>query len=147
MRGKDPALQKSYEFKRITPAHAGKSIADMSETNFGTDHPRTCGEKTFFSSFILDIPGSPPHMRGKGLCCTTMTGMSRITPAHAGKSDADVMQFSRCRDHPRTCGEKIKSNGGSWNTDGSPPHMRGKGPAPSARVCTSWITPAHAGKR
>ena len=71
--------------KGITPAHAGKSPAMSPGHITLRDHPRTCGEKGIsdFSGNYED--GSPPHMRGKARSPLLFPGISRITPAHAGK--------------------------------------------------------------
>ena len=70
--------------------------------------------------------GSPPRMRGKLNFSCSLLGVTRITPAHAGKT---MLVWRPCRrdgDHPRACGEndfKLKSN---RKEVGSPPRMRGK---------------------
>ena len=70
----------------ITPAHAGKSGASLSQPLSNADHPRTCGEKTFCDDAPFLILGSPPHMRGKAKKLLNHSDPARITPAHAGKS-------------------------------------------------------------
>ena len=63
-----------------------------------------------------------------------------------GKASGSVQSVRFNRDHPRLCGEKglieILENGEL----GSPPPMRGKGPAVVFRVRNIGITPAYAGK-
>ena len=71
---------------RITPAHAGKSNYVYYCQNKGRDHPRTRGEKREGSRKTFPLGGSPPHTRGKGFCAISFYGITRITPAHAGKS-------------------------------------------------------------
>ena len=51
---------------------------------------------------------------------------SRITPAHAGKSDIIVFSAGITEDHPRICGEKAFGFVKVYGRQGSPPHMRGK---------------------
>ena len=85
MRGKVFMSQFSGSEIRITPAYAGKSTKyEYGERELG-DHPRLCGEKfqTFFCKIY--VPGSPPPMRGKGLCGEAGECIDRITPAYAGK--------------------------------------------------------------
>ncbi len=72
----------------ITPAHAGKSIPQQGEPAAHEDHPRACGEKTSRIGFAAITAGSPPRMRGKVRRWVTDRGQHRITPAHAGKSQA-----------------------------------------------------------
>ena len=46
MRGKGQRPRRSYPFRRITPAHAGKRRRASACTLLSWDHPRACGEKT-----------------------------------------------------------------------------------------------------
>ena len=85
-------------------------------------------------------------MRGKASGCTSRASMYRITPACAGKSNKFLTRFSTEKDHPRMCGEKESVNDGTAIRAGSPPRMRGKGPARGWRSIQKGITPAHAGK-
>ena len=85
-------------------------------------------------------------MRGKGDFIRSMSDEDRITPAYAGKRRAQQTQFTVAKDHPRVCGEKELVSTGKEYCEGSPPRMRGKGPArPWARLAMR-ITPAYAGK-
>ena len=111
----------------ITPAHAGKSLDFGTAGQAAQDHPRTRGEKAFFSVEKSTLPGSPPHTRGKGITAKTTRTTKRITPAHAGKRGRGWLPVAWKGDHPRTRGEKYD---GVWR------EHRGTG-----------ITPAHAGKR
>ena len=70
----------------ITPAHAGKRAAACRTSPAVRDHPRTCGEKRGRMSNFSVCPGSPPHMRGKVPYHDNAWFLTRITPAHAGKS-------------------------------------------------------------
>ena len=45
MRGKDRYRSLNNKITRITPAYAGKSIADYQRYYYVEDHPRLCGEK------------------------------------------------------------------------------------------------------
>ena len=92
------------------------------------------------------IKGSPPHMRGKGGKNHRSVLQSRITPAHAGKSRPHPCTLGGMRDHPRTCGEKLHLPSLCLRLQGSPPHMRGKGPFLLSSCARDGITPAHAGK-
>ena len=130
----------------ITPAHAGKRTAPHFHERRSWDHPRTCGEKRTYSLLVSVHSGSPPHMRGKVQLHARTGGAAGITPAHAGKSGWPHPAGPACRDHPRTCGEKIARAWLQVTFTGSPPHMRGKGSRLPSRTPSSRITPAHAGK-
>ena len=146
MRGKERGVSAVQEIVRITPAHAGKSLAHGERARFRRDHPRTCGEKNWRPVHVSGVKGSPPHMRGKG-CAFTVPGKGqRITPAHAGKRRIRSAKRAGQEDHPRTCGEKCPREASSRPPRGSPPHMRGKDAAVCNEVCDVGITPAHAGK-
>ena len=69
-----------------------------------------------------------------------------VSPAYAGKRGCRTLEWPDCRDHPRVCGEKGCCKFSSRNHSGSPPRMRGKGPAMSPGHITCGITPAYAGK-
>ena len=86
MRGKVPVFPALHHWRGITPAHAGKSMLLPMQTVTGKDHPRPCGEKEKKINTPLMNAGSPPPMRGKGICSLLGLFWYRITPAHAGKS-------------------------------------------------------------
>ena len=91
--------------------------------------------------------GSPPHMRGKDPEHSSKLFCTRITPAHAGKSTEEIQSQLDEKDHPRTCGEKLKAYKSPSSNRGSPPHMRGKVYKIATGDLDEGITPAHAGKR
>ena len=70
----------------------------------------------------------------------------RITPAYAGKSFFFDPPVSLSWDHPRVCGEKIRSCFSVVWPVGSPPRMRGKAEYFMPEVDDMGITPAYAGK-
>ena len=86
-------------------------------------------------------------MRGKGLRLFVYSAFLRITPAYAGKSDIRTHFRRSTRDHPRVCGEKWIRRDEPLASEGSPPHMRGKGFRFLAVFLRFRITPAYAGKR
>ena len=85
-------------------------------------------------------------MRGKHFGGTENHQQSGITPAHAGKTHPLRHVDSKCRDHPRACGENALRDGSAHRSLGSPPRMRGKLECILNRVEYRGITPAHAGK-
>ena len=86
-------------------------------------------------------------MRGKVSTFSPSVQVAGITPAHAGKSLPPAQSRAALRDHPRTCGEKIRPCSRGRFVLGSPPHMRGKEAGRAAPEAAGGITPAHAGKR
>ena len=77
-----------FESKWITPACAGKRMPS--------------------SWAAVPLPGSPPHVRGKGAVMSLVRLATWITPACAGKSFQNVYKLCVYKDHPRMCGEKTK---------------------------------------
>ena len=109
MRGKAGKHRGHVPASRITPAYAGKSPGDENRQDAARDHPRVCGEKKIANSDELAVEGSPPRMRGKVLKNRVKSGQPRITPAYAGKRLHLMLYFSLLKDHPRVCGEKLKT--------------------------------------
>ena len=97
---------------------------------------------------FIDInrEGSPPRMRGKDHGLQHIAPDAGITPACAGKRNSWAVHWTIQRDHPRMCGEKLVEAGRISQEEGSPPRMRGKGPAGQILVVSVGITPACAGK-
>ena len=126
MRGKAMLYCAFSGGQRITPAHAGKSDPYYSARGGNGDHPRPCGEKIVRWATAASWAGSPPPMRGKGARPEPDKGISRITPAHAGKSDPYYSARGGNGDHPRPCGEKLTRTCQIALVQGSPPPMRGK---------------------
>ena len=146
MRGKPVYQNLETRNKRITPAHAGKTLASHNELYNNADHPRACGENGLKRSTAWSESGSPPRMRGKHMDSFYNPEMTRITPAHAGKT-GNPYKYLRCAtDHPRACGENHKRALQGEIEGGSPPRMRGKHGFLHFRPLCSRITPAHAGK-
>ena len=89
MRGKEYNDLDAYGRQGITPAHAGKSFREGVGKRSALDHPRPCGEKTFSHKSKRVFAGSPPPMRGKAANADGKTVCGGITPAHAGKREAN----------------------------------------------------------
>ena len=146
VRGKVSILSFFVKVGRITPACAGKRPASIKPARTAKDHPRVCGEKIIDDICSRGGTGSPPRVRGKGLSCALSLLSPRITPACAGKSLRHRPRASSAGDHPRVCGEKTESVFLMSRIIGSPPRVRGKGPAVIHIPALRGITPACAGK-
>ena len=147
MRGKGSIRYAVQRFYGITPAYAGKSRLLALLVGVFEDHPRVCGEKRFLKLPHIRGLGSPPHMRGKGWYIHSVTRVTGITPAYAGKSTTVWHKNSWGWDHPRICGEKQNPAILIMAIPGSPPHMRGKDCCATLGKTPVGITPAYAGKR
>ena len=146
MRGKGTWVKPLKNAERITPAHAGKRVAEREREGNPQDHPRPCGEKQGGVGHVLRVWGSPPPMRGKDGDVGLLLRRGRITPAHAGKRFPRGCTLRRARDHPRPCGEKVGILTPLAYVMGSPPPMRGKATQQKKKKKAPRITPAHAGK-
>ena len=124
----------------------GKAPSSFFSSNSIKDHPRLCGEKHNKNKPQIAHLGSPPPMRGKVFLPDQTSDPKRITPAYAGKSAKERKRFSREKDHPRLCGEKLELLFRSFSFLGSPPPMRGKVVDHKDEVLAAGITPAYAGK-
>ena len=111
MRGKAQAEQVRRFLNGITPAYAGKRTKSSRCPPRMWDHPRVCGEKNLCILRRVEIPGSPPRMRGKAPTKTGCSCPGGITPAYAGKRTLFCLAGRRNRDHPRVCGEKSMYSG------------------------------------
>ena len=167
MRGKDRGAARPRRIPGITPAYAGKSAVQLAGQRETQDHPRVCGEKPSTKPPTQRRAGSPPRMRGKDRGAARPRRIPGITPAYAGKSADYYAVYDGDKDHPRVCGEKVKTDKVKRFYWGSPPRMRGKatlyhplgggaGSPPRMRGKVvhetgidkgSRITPAYAGKR
>ena len=146
MRGKRARVFGGSSYRRITPAHAGKTLYINFIYYVHSDHPRACGENCRDVVMQHSTSGSPPRMRGKPLSCFSWIRGTRITPAHAGKTPMLYGGCSCNADHPRACGENKDDGSIQRYGVGSPPRMRGKLGRFWRGARDNRITPAHAGK-
>ena len=131
---------------RITPACAGKTNKKNPGFRQNPDHPRVCGENDRERILCEPHIGSPPRVRGKHNCRDLLFLRPRITPACAGKTLAAHHIDCIHPDHPRVCGENLKSCKVPFVVHGSPPRVRGKLQFLSECHVLLRITPACAGK-
>ena len=137
----------SKVFSRITPACAGnRGIFPFAESPTA-DHPRVCGEQTSTTSRMLWVVGSPPRVRGTAVPDVPDLLPLRITPACAGNSRIPSHHRAPAQDHPRVCGEQLKSVADMLGVLGSPPRVRGTDDRVDCGLASTGITPACAGNR
>ena len=130
----------------ITPAYAGKRHAGANIVLIHGDHPRIRGEKQTAQKPPVNLLGSPPHTRGKGLGDLLRANRVGITPAYAGKRHAGANIVLIHGDHPRIRGEKQTAQKPPVNLLGSPPHTRGKGTGCMAQALGRGSPPHTRGK-
>ena len=94
----------------------------------------------------MTFSGSSPLTRGKPSANAAGALVTRLIPAHAGKTLGERSRRARHEAHPRSRGENIKT-GLSENAHlGSSPLTRGKRGNPPCMMTESGLIPAHAGK-
>ena len=146
VRGKPYITEIEKRLSRITPAGAGKTGNSYLRLCPFWDHPRRCGENGRQVCLLRCKLGSPPQVRGKPAVRRDTTSMLGITPAGAGKTNKELGEGAKIRDHPRRCGENFDNGGKKSQAAGSPPQVRGKQFLMMETAATTWITPAGAGK-
>ena len=129
----------------IIPAYAGNTARALDLGLGRRDHPRVCGEHN--ASFgITNFPtGSSPRMRGTHARFLIVENGFGIIPAYAGNTQWDCLRPVSAWDHPRVCGEHVRSSTCPEEYRGSSPRMRGTLPLPSRRIYGGGIIPAYAG--
>ena len=126
VRGKLNVMKYLVALNRITPAGAGKTQLFNNINIDIKDHPRRCGENITRLSRRKKRLGSPPQVRGKLNFSCSLLGVTRITPAGAGKTISLCPERAIARDHPRRCGENCRGRRNTPEIPGSPPQVRGK---------------------
>ena len=110
----------------ITPACAGKTHNLGTLQSISWDHPRVCGKNVGLTVVNALNMGSPPRVREKPLLGFQGCHLPRITPACAGKTCLDSLDWFCFRDHPRVCGKNVTMFLGEIESTGSPPRVREK---------------------
>ena len=111
------------------------------------DHPRMCGDHGYGIQKSITMMGSPPHVRGPLLIAKHFKRRGGITPACAGTTISNLCSCIVHRDHPRMCGDHVKTFYRVQVGAGSPPHVRGPLLSDSDGVVRLGITPHVRGPR
>ena len=130
----------------LIPAHAGKTPHRGQGHLQGTAHPRSRGENGAEKARRYPPGGSSPLTRGKRLRMRLKPMISRLIPAHAGKTRQWPHLCHPWSAHPRSRGENARTARYSPPTGGSSPLTRGKQDASARAVYRLRLIPAHAGK-
>ena len=130
----------------LIPAHAGKTTRGRGQSRSGSAHPRSRGENFGPSFEGCSRTGSSPLTRGK-LGGDKLVGvLSRLIPAHAGKTDGGIQTAVARKAHPRSRGENAGAGAGIAAMSGSSPLTRGKPSRSQRNAGQIRLIPAHAGK-
>ena len=109
-------------------------------------HPRSRGENARDLLSPKDGSGSSPLTRGKPAGRRSLPTISRLIPAHAGKTTFHFPKTYIGRAHPRSRGENLTGAEDQLVSLGSSPLTRGKRLADHAAEARERLIPAHAGK-
>ena len=90
--------------------------------------------------------GSSPLTRGKPGNRSDQSEVTRLIPAHAGKTTANQYSYNGWEAHPRSRGENGASPSSATGCEGSSPLTRGKPGIGRRCPRLSGLIPAHAGK-
>ena len=145
-RGKQDAAARAVCWRRLIPAHAGKTPTKAGRGTSSRAHPRSRGENARITHREHDGGGSSPLTRGKLLERIRSIVHSRLIPAHAGKTAVANSRRLRIPAHPRSRGENCRGGRVVAGLDGSSPLTRGKRLSGASIHVTARLIPAHAGK-
>ncbi len=130
----------------LIPAHAGKTASSSCRPDTSTAHPRSRGENPPGHPGPQGDQGSSPLTRGKPLLISPSLPVSRLIPAHAGKTLRTIANRAFMTAHPRSRGENLVGLNSGPELGGSSPLTRGKLARPHPRQPGPRLIPAHAGK-
>ena len=131
---------------RLIPACAGKTPSLIIPFINSEAHPRVCGENEHFIVVKITQLGSSPRVRGKLKTAATLTGLSGLIPACAGKTSLSPTSTRPRTAHPRVCGENQNEADRVRDCQGSSPRVRGKLCRSRYGSRNSGLIPACAGK-
>ncbi len=145
-RGKPRAHAVGRGCRGLIPAHAGKTVSHSCMGGMAKAHPRSRGENEDERSWTVTRLGSSPLTRGKLCAPPAYRDMTRLIPAHAGKTRSAHAAAPRPSAHPRSRGENFQAELEMIQERGSSPLTRGKRQIGLAHQLLQRLIPAHAGK-
>ena len=145
-RGKRRARHVGGRRTRLIPAHAGKTVARGATARAIAAHPRSRGENRARRARSARENGSSPLTRGKLGLGGVPAQLSRLIPAHAGKTIGATVTAGGSEAHPRSRGENTCSARPLDPCGGSSPLTRGKHHLSAREISRDGLIPAHAGK-
>ena len=92
-RGRSVEFTSSWDYRRFTPAYAGKILQNRVKPRRFKVHPRIRGEDLEIHGADSAEMGSPPHTRGRFQQLAALSGGAGFTPAYAGKIVVSIRLF------------------------------------------------------
>ena len=145
-RGKPETTLDNLYLAGLIPAHAGKTRRHAQALTRRRAHPRSRGENANFLGGVVSSPGSSPLTRGKLGRNRDGRVISRLIPAHAGKTAIETSMSPSSSAHPRSRGENDLARPADDRAEGSSPLTRGKQNIRNVNGQEGGLIPAHAGK-
>ena len=145
-RGKRLRGRPRHRYRRLIPAHAGKTASTSTSTTSTRAHPRSRGENQRIKSVAASVTGSSPLTRGKPYGWDGDVLLAGLIPAHAGKTSSTRSVRGFRRAHPRSRGENRRHARQDTHDLGSSPLTRGKLGVGVGVDHVGGLIPAHAGK-
>ena len=108
-RGKPGQILQVEIRARLIPAHAGKTAPTLNPGSMSPAHPRSRGENATWDWWLTPPRGSSPLTRGKQCGAALSRALTRLIPAHAGKTSLVGPAESGVSAHPRSRGENLRS--------------------------------------
>ncbi len=112
--------------RRLIPAHAGKTGHSPDRRLHPWAHPRSRGENFLIVEVAEKLDGSSPLTRGKPDAEALKQFVTRLIPAHAGKTPCGSAAAKTLAAHPRSRGENTWAACHFARRPGSSPLTRGK---------------------
>ena len=129
-----------------SPLTRGKLRCKSSKPTSATAHPRSRGENSKIANVSAVPTGSSPLTRGKHYTRFKCDSITRLIPAHAGKTGSLFSRFRLVGAHPRSRGENPAAAKAMRSPAGSSPLTRGKQAVLFEAMHQRRLIPAHAGK-
>ena len=145
-RGKRISYAVTRPHSGLIPAHAGKTLTFPGRAPQLWAHPRSRGENLQDIFDLLVAAGSSPLTRGKPMADKITPTLTRLIPAHAGKTCSRQTRARSSRAHPRSRGENFTCAIADESGLGSSPLTRGKLGIACPMILAARLIPAHAGK-
>ena len=137
---------KSMSIGGSSPLTRGKQTASLDMLRDTLAHPRSRGENVCVCWYFQLRAGSSPLTRGKHERNHWAIDLTRLIPAHAGKTRNVMLRSMRPPAHPRSRGENTRKQQDAVAEIGSSPLTRGKRRCLERSGPRRRLIPAHAGK-
>ena len=109
------------------------------------DHPHACGDKKNLYIKSRQEQGSSPRVWGQALKSVKLASPERIIPTRVGTRRLCLLPWSRTRDHPHACGDKLVYDDSLSYNEGSSPRVWGQGYARIILKTRNRIIPTRVG--